>query len=43
MKRKLEVSELIFRILSYFFLTVFALMCLYPFVYAVSAELVNKK
>ena len=39
MKRKLEVSELIFRILSYFFLTVFALMCLYPFVYAVSASI----
>ena len=33
MKRKLEISELIFKILSYFFLTVFALMCLYPFVY----------
>ena len=39
MKRKLEVSELIFRILSYFFLTIFALMCLYPFIYAVSASL----
>ena len=38
MKRKLEISELIFRILSYFFLTVFALMCLYPFVYAISAS-----
>ena len=38
MKRKLEVSELIFRILSYLFLTVFALMCLYPFVYAISAS-----
>ena len=39
MKRKLEISELIFKILSYFFLTVFALMCLYPFVYAVSASI----
>jgi len=38
MKRKLEISELIFKILSYFLLTVFALMCLYPFVYAVSAS-----
>ena len=38
MKRKLEISELIFRILSYLFLTVFALMCLYPFVYAISAS-----
>ena len=39
MKRKLEISELIFRILSYVFLTVFALMCLYPFVYAISAAI----
>ncbi len=39
MKRKLEISELVFRILSYLFLTVFALMCLYPFVYAVSASI----
>ena len=39
MKRKLEVSELIFKILSYLFLTVFALLCLYPFVYAVSASM----
>ena len=39
MKRKLEVSELIFKIISYTLLTVFALCCLYPFVYAVSASL----
>ena len=39
MKRKLEVSELIFRILAYTFLTVFALMCLYPFLYAISASI----
>ena len=39
MKRKLEISELIFRILSYVLLTAFALMCLYPFVYAVSASM----
>ncbi|MBQ3902616.1 MAG: carbohydrate ABC transporter permease [Lachnospiraceae bacterium] len=39
MKRKLEISELIFKIISYTLLTVFALMCLYPFVYAVSASL----
>ena len=38
MKRKLEISELIFKILSYLFLTIFALMCLYPFVYAISAS-----
>ncbi|MGN1027413.1 MAG: carbohydrate ABC transporter permease [Faecousia sp.] len=39
MKRKLEISELIFKILSYTLLTMFALCCLYPFVYAVSAAL----
>ena len=39
MKRKLEISELIFRILAYTFLTVFALMCLYPFLYAISASI----
>ena len=38
MKRKLEISELIFKILSYTLLTIFALACLYPFVYAVSAS-----
>ena len=39
MKRKLEISELIFRILAYTFLTVVALMCLYPFLYAISASI----
>ena len=39
MKRKLEISELIFKVLSYTLLTVFALGCLYPFLYAVSASL----
>lgn len=37
MKRKLEVSELIFKILSYVFLTLFSICCLYPFLYAISA------
>ena len=39
MKRKLEISELIFKIISYTLLTVFALACLYPFVYAISASI----
>lgn len=39
MKRKLEVSELIFKIISYALLTVFAISCLYPFVYAISASI----
>ncbi len=39
MKRKLEMSELIFKIISYVLLTIFALCCLYPFVYAISASI----
>ena len=39
MKRKLEISELIFKVISYTLLTVFAIACLYPFLYAVSASL----
>ncbi len=39
MKRKLEISELIFKVISYTFLTIFSLCCLYPFVYAISASL----
>lgn len=39
MKRRLEISELIFKIISYLFLTVFALCCLYPFVYAISSAI----
>lgn len=43
MKRKLEISELIFKIISYTLLTVFALCCLYPFVYAVSASISGRE
>lgn len=39
MKRKLEISELVFKVISYTLLTVFALCCLYPFVYSLSAAL----
>ena len=39
MKRKLEISELIFKVISYTLLTVFALGCLYPFLYAISASM----
>ena len=38
MKRKTEVSELIFRIVAYVFLIVFALMCVYPLIYALAAS-----
>ncbi len=37
MKRKIETSELIFRIVAYFILIVFALMCVYPLVYVLSS------
>lgn len=36
MKRKMEVSELIFKIVAYLFLIVFALMCLYPLIYVLA-------
>lgn len=43
MKRKLEVSELIFKIISYTLLTAFAICCLYPFVYAISASISGRE
>ncbi|MGN1103509.1 MAG: carbohydrate ABC transporter permease [Candidatus Coproplasma sp.] len=39
MKRKMEVSELIFKIVAYVFLILFALMCVYPLIYALSASI----
>ncbi len=39
MKRKLEISELIFKIISYLLLTIFAIMCLYPFIYTISSSI----
>ncbi len=38
MKRKMETSELIFKIVAYVFIIVFALMCVYPFIYALSCS-----
>ena len=43
MKRKLEISELIFKILSYLFLTVFAICCVYPFLYAISSAISGRE
>lgn len=37
----MEVSELIFKIVSYVLLILFALMCVYPFIYALSASFSN--
>ena len=42
MKRKLEISELIFKILSYLLLTIFAICCVYPFLYAISAAISSR-
>ena len=43
MKRKTEISELIFKILAYTFLTIFAVCCLYPFVYAISSAISGRE
>lgn len=43
MKRKLEISELIFKIVSYLLLTIFAICCLYPFLYAISASVSGRR
>lgn len=37
MQKNLDISEIIFKILSYLFVTAFALCCLYPFVFVISA------
>ena len=39
MKRRLETSEMIFKVVSYTLLCIFSLACLYPFLYAVSASI----
>ena len=39
MKRKLEISELVFKIISYLLLTIFAISCLYPFIYTISSAI----
>jgi putative aldouronate transport system permease protein len=40
--KRMDKSEFIFKIFSYFFATIFALFCLYPFIYAISAALSGK-
>ena len=42
MNKRLDSSEIIFKILAYTLLTIFAIFCLYPFVYAVSAAISGK-
>ena len=43
MKRKLEISELIFKVLSYLLLTIFAICCVYPFLYAISSAISGRE
>ncbi len=43
MKRKLEVSELIFKVISYTCLAIFSICCLYPFVYAISGAISGRE
>lgn len=43
MKRHLEISELIFKIISYTLLTVFAVCCIYPFLYTISASISGRE
>ena len=43
MNKRLDASEIIFKILAYTLLTIFAIFCLYPFVYAVSAAISGKE
>ncbi len=37
--KRMDITELIFKILAYTFLTIFAVFCLYPFIYSISAAL----
>lgn len=37
MKRKMEISELIFKIIAYVFLIVFAIICVYPLLYVLGS------
>lgn len=39
---RLDKSEIIFKLLSYILLTIFALCCLYPFIYILSASISSK-
>ena len=38
MKRKMEISELIFKVISYVLLIILAVCCIYPFIYAISSS-----
>ena len=40
--KRLDKTEIIFKVLSYVLLTIFALCCLYPFIYVLSASISSK-
>ena len=42
MGKRLDRSEITFKIVSYFLLTIFAVACLYPFIYAISVSISGK-
>lgn len=43
MFKRLDVTEFIFKVIAYSLLTVFALFCLYPFIYAISSAISGKE
>ena len=43
MMKRLDRSEIIFKVLSYVFLTLFALCCLYPLIFILSASVSGKE
>ena len=43
MIKRLDTTELIFKIIAYTLLTIFAIFCLYPFVYSVSVAISGEK
>jgi len=43
MTHRLDRSEVAFKIVSYFLLTIFAVICLYPFIYAISCSISGKE
>lgn len=42
MGKRLQTSEIVFKVIAYLLMVVFALMCLYPFIYTISASLSGK-
>jgi len=43
MNKRMDRSEIAFKIIAYFLLTIFAVICLYPFIYAISCSISGKE